>query len=720
MRANWMCRDTALTRGDRRTDPIWWALALGACAALLLFEQIFGLSILLASAPVWRNPPNDMVQMMSGIVTIMREPWHFPPTVTNSLISPDAVSIVYTDSIPWMTLALKATRLGSWLNPLGCFLLLSTVLQAVGGICLLRVAGCRSLPILVLGSLLFLLFPAWIVRQLGHVALAGQWLLLLAATLSIATARHGLKPLHAIGFAALGALATGIHAYHLVPIGFCLAAAMTSELVRGRVWPAALAGLLFIAAVGSSAFVLGYGTGQGLSTGGAILGFYSMNLAGPFLPQASTLFGQTWDGAWFTGTIDPTGGQKFEGYNYLGAGIIFLLALATVCLLRARHRWRRSTIMSVAPLAGWLLILTVLAIGPDVYFGDLGLLHIAKPTGRLGDAIGLFRAHGRFFWIIGYVALAASLVIVERRLGRRTGVIACLLAITVQGVDVRRLQAQVSDRYQGPDQTYYPPALADLPELRGRAWNFVPSYFCSSDALDQITIAQLSYLAVRTGGSSNASPTARQPNRSCEAPAGLMHDAAPDDLRLTVILDGGMRFGGAYAAFHRREDCTAFSRGLLCGRNLPVTADLFAFADDRFVLPWPGSGRAVRFEHDSPGPRLLATGWAPPGASGTVSNGAASDICFALPTGRPPGPVAVAIEAEAEALPGEDAVSVGLSADGRALTSWTIRAAEWRTYEVTLPPPAGPAPVATCLELSIPTTTPGGRTVQIRKMTVAW
>src|SRR6202000_499033 len=112
-------------------------------------------------------------------------------------------------------------------------------------------------------------------------------------------------------------------------------------------------------------------------------------------PQASALFGQHWTGAWFTGVVDPNGGQWFEGYNYLGAGILFLIAAASVMAVPGFRRrelsWRR--LPRYIPLALGMVLLTCVAIGPIVYFGAPSVLKLPKPTGALGHALALLPCH---------------------------------------------------------------------------------------------------------------------------------------------------------------------------------------------------------------------------------------------------------------------------------------------------------------------------------------
>ncbi|WP_395444811.1 hypothetical protein [Caulobacter sp. UC70_42] len=407
-------------------------------AAVVLFHIVIGLPLLSADHDYWLEPGGDMATMMAGHYAIIDQPWHFPLGVTTALRG-EAVptSIVYTDSLPWLTLIMKALGLGRVLNPLALFLLIAYVAQALAMVALLRACGVRRLSSLLLGGLLSLFFPAWLSRQLGHIALAGHFLLILGATWTVLVARFGLTRRRIIEIAMLGLVATGTHPYHLVPVAACLGAGLLSELLqrRAKAWTnAAVTAVAFVAAVAFAAWALGYG-GVGMSGGGVSLGSFSMNVLGPLWPQASALAGQTWNGVWFTGTLEVLG-QPFEGYNYLGAGVLLIVFAAgvqvVIGLVRGRKpdaaAWRRF-----GPLIAALVVLTVYAIGPRPYFGPFLMFDVGRPTGLFGDIVGLFRCHGRFFWIVGYAILAFGVVQVDRLQPGRLGIGLLVLALAPAG-----------------------------------------------------------------------------------------------------------------------------------------------------------------------------------------------------------------------------------------------------------------------------------------------
>ena len=227
-------------------------LAIGAAvlAAVLAFTLIYGLRLLNAADPYWRDPHGDMTQMMAGELAGLRAPWSLPLLVVRTLTAPDPIALVYTDSIPWLTALLKALHLGSTVSLLGAFLLLAWVAQAAAMHGLLRALGVTRGFTLFLGSLLALLAPPFLARQLGHTALSGQAFEIAALALAVTAARRGASPRVLAAFVALGVLAAGVHAYHLPPITLMLLAALASDLLQRR------AGAVRRAAVGLGGYVI--------------------------------------------------------------------------------------------------------------------------------------------------------------------------------------------------------------------------------------------------------------------------------------------------------------------------------------------------------------------------------------------------------------------------------------------------------------------------------
>jgi hypothetical protein len=659
-------------------------------APILLFGYMFGFDLPLASAPFWRMPKNDMMVMTAAYEAFVRQPWTMPLTLVSGLLA-KPFSIVFTDSIPLLSVILKASGLGPYLNPLGLFLLLSYPLQAWGMIALLRALGGRRLVPLLIGAAMALLFPAWIMRQFGHMALAGHWVILFALALSIASARFGLTPARIAGFAALLGIATGVHAYHLPPVAACLGAALLAEVLQRRPGGWARVGVASAAAISTvalAAFLFGYAEGGGVMGGADALGFYSMNLFGPVMPQASFVFGQRWSGAWFTGIVDTSGGQFFEGFQYLGAGALLLIVVTVGVVIRDLSIGRRAAPGFWArwsPMIAVCLILTLWSIGWNVYAGPTLLGHLPKPSGPIAEVLGVFRCHGRFFWAVGYLLTAIAIHWISC-LPPRIGLPLLGVALALQAVDTIPTRQGVRFTFAAPDAYVFPPQLASEPALHGRNWIFRPTFFCSTSVLDRVFINQLNVFVARSGGSTNTFATARNNDAPCETtPAAVGRDAGAGDRSIVVTLADGVLEGPAFAPVAQRADCYRFRRGVLCGRGLEGVEGLSPLMPGELAAAHAAlwSERMDRPQR----PPALGAGWAKldPGGLGVWSQAREANLLIPAPAAIKPGGLVVELILVGYLPQGVYAQRVQPSVSGRRLAAFTVEGGGFNAYRFRVP-----------------------------------
>lgn len=672
----------ALAAGRMETGVRWIALAV-VVLGVALFGHVIGFGIVGAHAPFWRAPHNDMAAMLAGQEAVFRHPWRFPLVATDRLLAPTVLSTVYTDSIPWLTIGLKVTGLWKALNGLGLFFLITYALQPLAMVVLLRACGVRQAALQVAGAVLALLLPAFLMRH-GHVALTGHFLIILALAASVDSARNGLTLARAGAFAGLAFLAAGTHAYHLPPIGLCFAAAMASEIAqrRPKAWRScAIAAAMVLGGLVVAAVLLGYGMGQGQGGGKDAIGFYSMNILGPLLPQGSSLFGQTFTGGWFAQTLDPNGGQWFEGYNYLGAGV--LLTIAAGALLSVRHGWLPTPARAWAPrwlpLTLAMVVLTLWAIGPNPYLAQRLLFTGPKLAGLL-EWLSLFRAHGRFFWAVAYLLIAVSLTQIGRYARPITLLAIAALAVGLQWADSHEMRAAVRHTFSESAPSYHPVDLDKAAVLHDRPWVFAPIFFCATNTIDQMEISQLTLVAVRAGGSSNGASTARGQGTACKTPEDAFAVAAPNDPRITVVMEESA--GADYARFTQRADCRRFLRGLICGRGVDQVPGLMAIAP--YV---PNGARVLAQANFDQGvnPPELTSGWSGADPKGVWSNGAKSTITLQVPNVTAGAPLIAELHAMGFAVPPDVMQTVDVAVKGRHLATWNVEKANWRPYRVSVP-----------------------------------
>lgn len=331
---------------------------------------------------------------------------HWPLTYTDRLGYPAGESVALTDLNPLLAVVLKplSPLLPEPMQYFGLEAVLACALQFFFAIRIFRLIAGGNLPGIALASVFFLLAPPFNYRFAMHYSLSNHWLLLAALYLFL---RAQLAPATrlrrwAIAAVALAAISVGINPYLAFQVVLVLAAAVVSLVWQRRLtFPGAagIVALLLAACVGmAGAMGLLISGGRGYSSGG--YRDLSMNLLAPIDPRGWTsLVMPRWSSA--------SPGQ-YEGYNYLGSGVL-ALGLIVVVAFPIRRRvlpaldWRW-----VLPLAGCCALLTLMALSTRITLGSETLLDL-DPSQRFSQYLAPLRATGRLFWLPDYVTLTAVL-----------------------------------------------------------------------------------------------------------------------------------------------------------------------------------------------------------------------------------------------------------------------------------------------------------------------
>ena len=338
-------------------------------------------------------------------------------------------SVVFSDSIPLMAFIFKL------LNPLlpehfqytGIWLLMCFCLQALFSWKLLELFTANKI-LLVLGCLFFAMAPSFVWRMHAHFALSAHWLLIAGLYLYFS------KPLSLGRWAALLSVGVLIHAYL---VAMLMAIALT-DLVQRRWLKQIGTAQALGCAVGAFALVglIMWATGYFMVGGGVEsygFGVYRMNL---FSAVDS-------DGQWSTFLPDVKGiAGDYEGFNYLGTGILGLAVIALVSIKRGNQAINRSTLLPISVLC---VSLFFYALSNHIAVGTHELLAYYLPgfTKRLTDT---FRASGRFFWPTYYAIYLAVFYLVFTRFKARVAIALCASMLLFQVFDTHQARAYYRDR----------------------------------------------------------------------------------------------------------------------------------------------------------------------------------------------------------------------------------------------------------------------------------
>ncbi len=329
-------------------------------------------------------------------------------------------SVVFSDSIPLLALALKPFSpllpakfqyFGLWL--LGCF-----ILQAYFAWRLLSLATTDR-RLLLIGTGFFVIAPPFLWRANIHLALCGQWVLL--AALFLYFAKEGFSFWRWLALLVITIL---VHPY----LGFMVAAVFLTDIVQ-RLWSTELSPLkaLFcivaaFAGLGLVMWTAGYFM-LGTEVGAPGFGFYRMNLLSLVDP----------DTGWSMLLPDQAqGGGDYEGFNFLGVGVLGLVFVAAAAL--ARRRRIDVSAATAVPLLLMSLLLTLYAVSNHVALGSRELFAYSI-SDALSFPVQALRVSGRMFWPVYYLIIFSALFVIFRCVKPSLAVAICGVFLLVQLVD---------------------------------------------------------------------------------------------------------------------------------------------------------------------------------------------------------------------------------------------------------------------------------------------
>lgn len=342
-------------------------------------------------------------------------------------------SILFSDSLPLFAFLFKPFN--SMLPPacqyFGVWIWLCFSLQAVFAWQLLGRLGC-SRWITVMGTLFFVLSPPMLWRLYGHYSLCAHWVILAAYLLYLSPRYDMLK------WVILNAVTSLIHGYLLGMVLIFWGVDLIKRLML-REWSVFVALRNIGVGVVSLTLVM-WQAGYFMPGGGASsdgFGYYRMNLLSPIDS----------DGKWSRLLMDLPGGKgDYEGFNYLGLGMIVLCGLAFVVALRSRLKIRWIQFL---PLLIISIVLSVFAFSHHIALGSHELVTYWPPA-SIKRLANIFRSSGRFFWPVYYLAYLGVFFVISTRLSRRAAAWLLFFALSLQIFDMYPAIGEFRHKFRNP------------------------------------------------------------------------------------------------------------------------------------------------------------------------------------------------------------------------------------------------------------------------------
>ncbi|MEE5104787.1 DUF6311 domain-containing protein [Pseudomonas alliivorans] len=451
------------------------ALAIGLCFVWRYFPAGF----VAGTSSYWSTEVDDVTQYFAGFNAFFSAPFSYPLLAFDSINYPQGTRVTFVDAIPLYALLLKLFVPSSFapFNPFGVWVALAFIGQAVCAWWILRELQIKSWLALLALTVCFVTFPA-LTTRLGHISLMSHWIILCALALYIRCRRTS-EP-QRWGWSVLLVAAFYINLYLLV-MASCIY--VVSCLYNPQKFkPAQLVrALIPFLIIGVSLFLTIFPMTMGNVAPETGFGIYSMNLLSPF------------HGGNYFRFPDPEMPGQYEGFNYLGLGVLLAFFLSLVLNRKAAvssfYQHRALT---------WLMVLfTAYALSNLVYYGVHLVVTINYPS-FMDRITSQFRASGRFFWPVGYCVVIFAFATLHRKLSPWLFALCMIILVPLQISDL-------SDRRHQLYGTLNRPAA---PVLTQSAWNeqftgdikylyFFPKFRCGrADLVLNTLMPTMRYAAV--------------------------------------------------------------------------------------------------------------------------------------------------------------------------------------------------------------------------------
>jgi hypothetical protein len=405
-----MSQQNSMLRSSSLTNTIWrdssaissylLAIVIASCFVAYLFSWSF----LTGNSTAFDS--GDIAQHISGWWYYVKDSWHFPLLHTERVNHPEGVSIALTDSIPLMALLFKAlitlfpSMFPQHFHYFGWWIGLVFVAQTVSAVMLMRALGAKSWFALIISIGFALTWPVLHARY-HHPALMMQSVIIFALALYFLGSRKAWSSNRAsTSFIVLSLLALTIHPYFLPFVAGLFVAFMADQIVKGESWLLQLKRLfIFGIALGVTMWLLGYLDRKAPLSGFG--DFFFLDLKYPFCGGGKLI----------KCGVGPVYAFPYhEGFNYLGAGLLFLIPFALVFNAKALTTLPKKYPALLILVFGFFLY----ALSNRVRYAGVEIFSYPLPA-WLNFLTGTFRASGRFFWLVSLLVLFAALASLSKK-----------------------------------------------------------------------------------------------------------------------------------------------------------------------------------------------------------------------------------------------------------------------------------------------------------------
>ncbi|WP_445714517.1 DUF6311 domain-containing protein [Flavobacterium sp.] len=403
--------------------------------SLITYHVVYGIETLNPTNINWlMSVYHDWGQHYLGWAYFREESWNYPIGDIQNYNYPAGTNIGLTDSIPILAIFFKFFKflLPEDFQYFGIWLLLCFFLNGLFSFKILKLYFKDSKVILFLCTIFLIVNPILIYRGM-HPALCGHWLI-------IASMYNYLLNSNSINVEKINKnqiiillLSAGINPYlFLMVVGFNFIIPFkhfyydkTVSLRKALITPlvSIIAVLLIWVVIG----MITFNNDKGLEVVDSY-GLYGFNLNNFYNPSGYSKF---------LPQLDWTNHHQYEGFAYLGIGVIILIVITLVFLVRKKELKLLKN--KFIPLILLVIISFIFAITNKISL-DSKVIFEYQTLGIIKKIGNIFRASGRFIWIFYYsIFLATFVIFIRSKISTNLKTVILSLLLIIQIYDISHL-----------------------------------------------------------------------------------------------------------------------------------------------------------------------------------------------------------------------------------------------------------------------------------------
>lgn len=447
------------------------AFFAGGILSALVFLLIFGIRILDVTYDDWLffgMNKKDLIQHYMGFVNYRKSPWHFPIGLTDNIIYPHSISVMYTDSIPLFAIIFKLLspvlpetfQYFGWFSLICAFLLgafvgvtvyagityvgdakregnnvIDGIDSAKGNDTEADMGSSLDIPAIIYATISALFFTTSIIylhRVFWHTALSAQWIVIAAIYVWLFKDREYTLKKSVLVWGLLSVTALLTEAYFL-PMVFGVMVCSVIGRLKGIIPLITSAGATLL-----SGYIIGMFYG-GVNGSDNMLGDVSFNY---------NSFINSMGYSRFLKGLPLLSELQYEGFSYLGIAIYVLLIIAIVTFVRTKTRAKEKLrFIDALPFLLFFICFTVFAGSPKISFFTRSFT-IPLP-GFIKSFWSIFRSTGRMIWPVCFLLMLFALIFSYKAFSKKyISVVVLVLALLLQVFENSGYISEVSAHYK--------------------------------------------------------------------------------------------------------------------------------------------------------------------------------------------------------------------------------------------------------------------------------